>query len=98
MKTITTFKDLSLKSGESIPKGTKLEFVRPGDVISVGIWMMGEREVKMRYRSVIKEPSMRALEKWSEDGVCKSVFGARVEFDGTGPLGEPSWGLALGMV
>lgn len=98
MKTIKTFQTLTMKTGEVIPKGTKLEFVKAGEVVSVGIWMMGDREVKMRYRSVIKAPTIRTLEKWSEDGVCKSVFGARVEFDGTGPLGEPSWGLALGMI
>ncbi len=45
-----------------------------------------------------KEPSVRTLEKWSQDGVAKSVTGHRVEPDGYGPDGSPSWLLALGLI
>jgi hypothetical protein len=98
MKTIKTFQSLTLKSGESIPKGTVLEFVRHGEVVSCGIFYLNGRELKMRYRSVIKEPSFNCLQKWSDDGICKSVFGAKVEPDGFGTMGEPSWLLASGMI
>ena len=45
-----------------------------------------------------KTPSMRMLEKWSEDGVCLTPTGKRVEPDGYGPDGSPSWLLAMGMI
>ena len=48
--------------------------------------------------SGFKTPGMRALEKWSEDGVCLTPTGKRVEPDGYGPDGSPSWLLAMGMI
>jgi hypothetical protein len=98
MKTIKASKDLSLKDGSTILKGTLIEFVRPGDLPTVGIWNVNGVERKMRYRSIIRKPSMESLEKWSDDGICNSVFGARVEPDGYGPQGEPSWLLAMGLI
>ena len=43
-------------------------------------------------------PTVKTLEKWSESGICKSVFGKKVEPDGTDPEGAPSWLLALGLI
>lgn len=43
-------------------------------------------------------PSEKTLMKWSDDGIAKSVTGARVEPDGYGPDGSPSWLLALGLI
>lgn len=45
-----------------------------------------------------KFPSMKQLEKWTEDSVCLSVTGKRVEPDGYGPDGSPSWLLALSLI
>lgn len=45
-----------------------------------------------------KLPSMKMLEKWVNDSICLSVTGKRVEPDGTGPDGSPSWLLALSMI
>jgi hypothetical protein len=98
MKTIKASKDLSLKDGSTITKGTLIEFVRHSDMPSVGIWNVNGVERKMRYRSIIKQPSIASLERWDMDGICNSVFGARVEPDGYGPQGEPSWILAMGMI
>ena len=98
MKTIKTHKILNLKSGSVIYKGSTLTFVRPGDVVTVGVFSHNGVELKMRYRSVIKKPTMRCLEKWSDDSICKSVFGATCEPDGYGSHGEPSWMLALGLI
>lgn len=42
-----------------------------------------------------KCPSIRTLEKWSMDGVAKTVTGQPTELDGTGPDGSPSWLLAI---
>jgi len=44
-----------------------------------------------------KRPSLRTLEKWSMDGVAKTVTGERTEPDGT-VNGAPSWLLALGVI
>lgn len=98
MKTIKTIRDLKLKDQTIIPKGTQLTFVRHSDMATVGIFSYNGRELKMRYRSVIKNPSLKSLERWTMDSVCKSVFGAQVEPDGYGPLGDPSWLIALGMI
>ena len=45
-----------------------------------------------------KPPSMNTLEKWSEEGVAKSVDGHRVEPDGYSPDGSPSWMLVMGLI
>ena len=40
-------------------------------------------------------PSLQQLMAWHEDGVCETPTGHRVEPDGTGPDGAPSWLRAL---
>lgn len=98
MKTIKTIKDLKLKDGSTILKGTIIDFVRHGEFATVGIWNVGGVERKLRYRHVIKAPSIERMQKWDDDGICNTVFGERTEPDGYGPNGEPSWLLAMGMI
>ena len=43
-------------------------------------------------------PSMQELMEWDEDGICETPTGYRVEPDGTGPDGVPSWLRALRMI
>jgi hypothetical protein len=43
-------------------------------------------------------PSMQDLMAWNEDGICETPTGHRVEPDGTGPDGVPSWLRALRLV
>lgn len=45
-----------------------------------------------------KVPSMKTLMKQSFDCIAKSVTGKKVEPDGFGPDGSPSWILVLGLV
>jgi hypothetical protein len=45
-----------------------------------------------------KPPSIRQLWKESDDGVSTSVTGKRVEPDGYGSDGSPSWMLVLGLI
>lgn len=45
-----------------------------------------------------KAPSLAALERQSNDGVCTTVTGHRVEPDGFGPDGSPSWLLVMGVI
>ena len=43
-------------------------------------------------------PSMQKLMEWNEDGICETPTGHRVEPDGTGPDGVPSWLRALRLI
>lgn len=43
-------------------------------------------------------PSLRTLEKWSNDGVARTVDGQRIEPDGTASNGAPSWLLVVGVI
>ena len=43
-------------------------------------------------------PSMKDLMAWNEDGICETPTGHRVEPDGTGPDGVPSWLRALRLI
>jgi hypothetical protein len=43
-------------------------------------------------------PSLRELMAWSDDGICETPTGHRVEPDGAGPDGVPSWLRALRMI
>jgi len=47
---------------------------------------------------ISKPPTLKTLEKWSMNGVAKSVTGAKVEPDGFGPDGSPSWLLACSLI
>lgn len=59
----------------------------------------GRRIVSRDFKAVgLKAPGLPTLEKYSNDGVAKSVFGARVEPDGWDADGSPSWLLALGLM
>jgi len=57
-----------------------------------------EKPYRVRVSSAFRAPSVSTLEKWSNDGVCKSVLGKRVEPDGEDENGSPSWLLALGLI
>ena len=43
-------------------------------------------------------PSMQELMAWNEDGICETPTGHRVEPDGTGPDGVPSWLRAMRLI
>ena len=51
-----------------------------------------------KFTKIIKAPSLRSLEKQDGDGICKTVTGQRVEPDGFGCDGSPSWLLVLGLM
>ena len=52
-----------------------------------------------RWQLEIEElPSMQELMAWNEDGICETPTGHRVEPDGTGPDGVPSWLRALRLI
>jgi hypothetical protein len=99
METIKTPYNLKLKDGSTIPKGSTLLFVSTHpEKPSIGVFSWNGKEYRMRFRNVIKAPSMKRLERWVYDSVCESVFGNTCEADGFDALGSPSWLLALGMI
>lgn len=51
-----------------------------------------------RYFDRFKVPSMAALEKYSDDGIAKSMLGNKVEPDGYDDMGSPSWLLVVGVI
>lgn len=51
-----------------------------------------------RFTGISKPPSLKSLEKQCNDGIVKSVTGKRVEPDGWGPDGSPSWLLVISLI
>jgi len=45
-----------------------------------------------------KVPSIKTLEKWEYNGICKTPDGCKVEPDGECSHGYPSWLLILGYI
>ena len=45
-----------------------------------------------------KVPSIKTLEKWLNEGYCKTPCGCKTEPDGTCPHGRESWLLILGLI
>lgn len=92
--------NITLKDGRTILKGERLEFkgTHPERPESVGLFAWNGEVLRMRYRNIMKVPSMKTLERWSYDGIAESVFGDRVEPDGYDANGAPSWLLAVGMI
>lgn len=77
-------------------------FARKKADISIEDWrtrklsfLLGITPWKKQVKSL---PSMATIERWLNDGVCETPTGHRVEPDGFGPDGVPSWLLILGFV
>ena len=52
-----------------------------------------------RWQLEVEElPSMQELMAWNDEGICETPTGHRVEPDGTGPDGVPSWLRALRLI
>lgn len=94
----------------NIPAGTKLEIffseknhakavfihdgIRRGLLVSnLHATVKATNGVKFR-----KPPGLATLERQSNDGVCMTVTGHKVEPDGFGPDGSPSWLLVMGVI
>lgn len=107
LKKAKTIKELTFKTGKVIPVGTPVtyKFFKEGmgvllDIPSADIVESKLRtQIAMRFLSgFTKEPSIKTMEKWSYDGIAKTVTGHRTDPDGHGPDGSPSWMLVLGLI
>jgi len=99
----TLLRDAKLKDGRTFAKGTvfSVAFAKSdkGTTYLNVSNLDGSHAFKTtRFGSFFKAPSLATMERWSMDGVAKSVSGHRVEPDGYGPDGSPSWLLAIGVI
>ena len=100
-------KEMKFKDGTSLPAGTmvNVSFHKDNPRVALVSTTIGERAYRVRPSSLhkylpgfTKPPSVSTMEKWSDDGVAKSVGGERVEPDGWDSDGTPSWMLVQGIV
>ena len=70
-------------------------FSRKKPDVPMGRWVASMEEKRNQVpawaRSLKSIPSHATLARWDMDGVCKTPTGHRVEPDGVGPDGVPSW-------
>ena len=104
---VTLKKAVPLKDGTNLEVGEKgtLRFDEKNPRVAVIDFdtrpntRLGSRLLESYFgRPFTKMPSMSALEKMSSDSIAKSVTGKKVEPDGHGPDGSPSWLLVLGFI
>lgn len=53
---------------------------------------------KEKSRKIIKEPTIRTMMKWCDDGIARATDGCKVEPDGVCPHGCRSWLLVKGLI
>ncbi len=105
---LTTKKEIKLKSLESIPVGesgtVRFEQSLSGNTLLLFFSPSLKREIKLKSRNMannfkgFKEPSMKTLERWSDEGIAESILGERVDPDGYDSYGSPSWLLVFGII
>jgi len=93
-----TQKDILLKDGSTLPKGLPVTFIEGKDSRCLVHSPNHSEPLQVRITSAFKAPSMSSLERWSYDSVCKTPTGKRVEPDGHGCDGSPSWLLVFGLI
>lgn len=92
--TIRLYKDLNLKDGTTLTKGS-LVTIAPTEHDSI---CLIEGRYRLRYTSAVKPPSLKRLEHWAFDGVCETPLGNETEGDGNDEFGFPAWLKILGYV
>lgn len=94
MQTIKVVRDLKLKDGKTIPRGTSVT-IAPTENDSV---CLIEGRYKVRYTSVLAAPSLRTIERWCLDAIAETPLGNDTEADGTDEHGFPAWPRVLGYI
>ena len=95
---MTTQKEIKLKDGSTLAKGLKVSFIEGMDSRCMVHSPDHAEPLRVRITSAFKAPSMATLERWGMDSVCKTPTGKRVEPDGHGPDGSPSWLLVFSLI
>lgn len=94
MQTIKVYKELKLKDGTIIPAKSHVD-IEPTESDSICVI---NGKYKVRYTSVIKAPSMKALERMCFDAIAETPLGNDTEPDGTDEFGFPAWPRILGFI
>jgi len=104
MKTRTTCRIRS-KGGREIPRGSEVEVTPYNETSCAVIPPDGGRPIKVPYvvahqylKGFRPPPPLQKLIRYVNDGVSPTPTGYRVEPDGVGPDGIPSWALILGYI
>jgi hypothetical protein len=95
---MTTKKEIKLKDGSTLAKGLPVSFIAGKDSRCLVHSPAHPEPLQVRITSAFKAPSMASLERWGMDGVCKTPTGKRVECDGHGSDGSPSWLMVFGLI
>lgn len=93
-----TKKSILLKDGSTLPKGLPVSFIEGSNSRCLVHSPTRPEPYQVRITSAFKAPSMAMMDHWSMDSVCKTPTGKRVEPDGYGPDGSPSWLLVYGLI
>jgi hypothetical protein len=93
-----TQKEIKLKDGSTLAKGLPVSFIADRDSRCLVHSPAHPEPLQVRITSAFKAPSMASLERWGMDGVCKTPTGKRVEPDGHGSDGSPSWLMVFGLI
>jgi len=93
------------KSGDTIPAGTEVTLFYSPKAYNRVYLDRGSfaKTIKLAnchgyFKGFYKMPTMRTLEKQGNDAIVTTPTGHRVEPDGYGPDGIPSWLMVLGVI
>jgi hypothetical protein len=106
---VTTVRHLNYKNGTQVPVGTELVIffneTRPSRVVFEYNGKTLATRVDRLFETFkgsgvkfSKPPGIKSLERMSNDGIVSTVTGRKVEPDGYGDDGSPSWMLVMGII
>ena len=93
-----TKKAIPLKDGSTLPKGLKVSFIEGKDSRCLVHSPLHALPLQVRITSAFPAPSLSSLERWGNEGGCKTPTGKWTEQDGYGSDGSPSWMMVLGFI
>lgn len=100
-RAITTKKGIVFAAGEKVTVAFDVKTKSGHKAASVysATASDGRRFVSANFATIgLKMPSLATLERYSSEGIAKSVFGEKVECDGWDAHGSPSWFLVAGLI
>jgi len=108
-KTYLAARDIKFKDGSVIPARAPVTVTYRGDLFAIlthgGVQhttkvrnLPGVRNTAGLLKGFPKAPSLSQLEKWTSEGYSKTPSGEKVEEDGYGSDGAPSWHLIWGVI
>jgi hypothetical protein len=92
-----------LRASCTIPAGATVEVTCMPDGVGVAagtgkIATVGYCNAYMYFAGFSKPPGIGTMMRWSRLGIARTPTGKKVEPDGVGPDGAPSWMLILGIL